>query len=58
MLRITARQVCQGEAGNVVDEAALARYEAPLALHASGVSSAQRHEAALRAMKRSLDRLH
>ena len=40
-------------------------YEALCVLHASGVSSTQKyeaqltlHEAALRAMKRSLDRLH
>ncbi|MBQ9088395.1 MAG: hypothetical protein IJY46_06420, partial [Lentisphaeria bacterium] len=33
---------------------AAAKYEALCVLHASGVSSAQKHEAALRAMKRSL----
>ena len=31
-----------------------AKYEALCVLHASGVSSAQKHEAALRAMKQSL----
>ena len=58
--------ICQGEAGE--NEARLtaheaccgnaATYEALWGLHAEGVSTAPKHEAALRAMKRSLDRLH
>ncbi len=47
--RLTAHEACCGNA---------AKYEALWGLHAEGVSTAPKHEAALRAMKRSLDRLH